>query len=838
MQRHDPRDQIDQARAKHFAWRFVRPGDSDGIADLLRAMEAEEEGATRAPRPLLPAPASDAQAARLREKMRAACRALSLGVAEAWAIADEEGSARATKRLLSRADRLGIALEGMGAHPAEAVRLVRLVVRHASKMTRRQRERASYVTAAMPLAHPETADLLVEIARAADRATAGALMDDDAWSDDVGDVDALVARLADVIDDGPIDASRVVAVDMLARLERRAATVLALRRALRQPSFAVRSHALHALAHATPCAVAPDDLVLVLRDMVTNAPPDVLAGGEEPGVQEDLEEDERMMADGVIAALAHVQPAEAEEALLDSIDAEHDAGWLDAGWATEALAAAFPETAAAMVDHWLKCARSYERVRALPALERLPAQLALPRLRLAASDPALAVRDGARRQWLRRFDTACPVGAESALGAELLERAPSDRFAARLAVMQGRVSEARRAMARALLTEAPDPEALVLLLQLVADDSEPGHEPATPLASREREREEALAPRVVERFGAIGVRGVCAIARRFPEPESFGWMRRLGDLVERGIIAREHADPVRALAARQVSSDEAGRVDDALRVLALLGSPPELLERVLALALDDEIGASEARGLVISWPDRAIDTRLASEMALALAGRDWTRLRYAAWMALDRGAPAARVIAQRVLEVAERDSEAVDAAVECARRLRDAGVLDEAWVLAALARPASPIFAVAARAWRRDPGVRASLESAMASNARGGASAVQAAISLLHGEPGLSPRDRRLGAVLASAAAPQRAELVAAMCMHGAPLAVVGSHLAELLVSSDPNVSGALIGIAEWLKSSRARALLRTVLPRVVDLELRSDIEDALATHDSYRALR
>jgi len=145
---------------------------------------------------------------------------------------------------------------------------------------------------------------------------------------------------------------------------------------------------------------------------------------------------------------------------------------------------------------------------------------------------------------------------------------------------------------------------------------------------------------------------------------------------------------------------------------------------------------------------------------------------------------------------------------------------------------------VAARAWRRDPGVRASLESAMASNARGGASAVQAAISLLHGEPGLSPRDRRLGAVLASAAPPLRAELVHAMCMHGAPLAIVGTHLEELLVSSDPNVSGALIGIAVWLKSSKARSLLRSVLPRVVDLELRADIEDGLATHDSYRALR
>jgi hypothetical protein len=830
MQRHDPRDQIDPTRAKHFAWRFVQPGDNDRIAELLGAMEVDEQSAIRVDRPLLPVLASEAQLERAREKTRAACMALAVGVAEAWAIADEEGSARATKRLLGRADRLGIAIGGMEAHPAESVRLLRLVVRHGSRMTRRQRERASYVAAAMPLDHPETADLLVEIARAADRATASALLEDDAWSAEVGDIDALVARLADVIDEGPTDEARAVAVDLLARLERRPATVTALRRALRQPNFAVRSHSLHALATASPCAVSPDDLVLVLRDLIANPPPDLLADGDDPGLEEQREEDERMMADGVIAALAHVQPAEAEETLLDLIDAEHDIGWLDAGWATEALAAAFPETAAAMVDHWLKCARSYERVRALAALERLPAQLALPRLRLAASDPALPVRDGARRQWLRRFDSACPVGAESALGAELLERPPSDRFAARLAVMQGRVSEARRAMARALLAEAPDPEALVLLLQLVADDSEPAADPAA--------REEALAPKVVERFGAIGVRGVCSIAKRFPEPESFGWMRRLGDLVERGLIAREHADPVRALAARQVSSDDAGRVDDALRVLALLGAPPELLERVLALSLEDEIGASEARGLVISWPDRAIDARLASEMALALAGRDWTRLRYAAWMALDRGAPAARVIAQRVLEVAERDSEAVDAAVECARRLRDAGVLDEAWVLAALARPASPIFSVAARAWRRDPGVRASLESAMASNARGGASAVQAAISLLHGEPGLNPRDRRLGAVLTSAAAPQRAELVHAMCMHGAPLAVVGPHLEELLVSSDPNVSGALIGIAVWLKSSKARALLRTVLPRVVDLDLRADIEDALATHDSYRAVR
>jgi hypothetical protein len=315
-------------------------------------------------------------------------------------------------------------------------------------------------------------------------------------------------------------------------------------------------------------------------------------------------------------------------------------------------------------------------------------------------------------------------------------------------------------------------------------------------------------------------------------------MRRLGDLLERGVIARDDAGPVRDLAARQVGSDDAGRVDDALRVLAIAGAPVDLLDRVLALALDDDLGSSQARGIVVGWPDRTIDARLASEMAMALASREWERLRHAAWMALERSAPAARVIAQRVLEVAERDPDAVDAAVECARGLREAGALDRDWALAALSRPASPIFSVAAKAWRRDAGVRTALESALASPARAGASAVQAAIALLQSEPVLNPRDRRLATVLESAGPPHRAELVHVMCVQGAPLAAVSVHLEELLVSADPHVSGALVGVSAWLRSAKAKALLRSVLPRVVDVELRVDIEDGLAAHDSYRALR
>jgi hypothetical protein len=199
-------------------------------------------------------------------------------------------------------------------------------------------------------------------------------------------------------------------------------------------------------------------------------------------------------------------------------------------------------------------------------------------------------------------------------------------------------------------------------------------------------------------------------------------------------------------------------------------------------------------------------------------------------MALERGAPAAKVIAQRVLEVAETEPEAAEAAVECARHLRAVGALDDAWALGVLAHPDRLLFVVAARAWAGAGAVRPALEAALSSSAREGSSAVEAALALLRGEPHLNPRDRRLMAILDLAAPPERAELVYAMCVYGAPHGLVARHLEELLVSADPNVTSALVGVALWLKSPRARALLRAVLPRISDIELRADIEDVLGT--------
>jgi hypothetical protein len=912
------RDEIDATLAKHFAWTFVRP--EEGAKALERVRIAQEaasaasgergrdpvggstglaaDGIDRAPTgpgelhgerhdersgdgggagPSSAFPAhlpsrqdadgGDSSRTKARVKARLGCRALAESVAEAWRQhlarpEDERACLQAVKRILLRADRLGVELLEMQHSPLEAVRMLRLFVRCGPKMTRRQRERSANVASLVPLDHPEAAELLVDVARAGDRVMADALLADDEWLPDVGearDVEALAARLADVVDDGPTHACRVIAVELIARLEACAKVPSALRRALALPSFAVRAQALHALATARPCAVEPRDLVQVLRDLVTHAVPDSLSDDEH-------EENERVFAEAVLIALERLKPAgagvgpsgspapgrewdDAAEAFLDWIDAEHDAVWLDAGWATEALAIAFPEAGAAMVDYWLKCSRAYDRAKALAALERLPVDLARPRLELAASDPAPSVRELARQKWLRRFGTACPGDAQGLVGIELLAGPPSDRFAARLVVMQGRVAEARSAMARAVLAEAPDPEALVLLLQFAGDDlvsseplaPHPRHASTSDPPGQDSARDPRSDPRkgkdwaasIATGFGALGAEGLCALAARFPEPESFGWLRRLGDLVVSGAIAREHGEPLRALAARHVASEDAAIIDDALRLLSLVGAPPELLDRALGLALDADLASSAARELILAWPGRAVDRRLASEMALALAERDWARVQCAASVALGRGAPAALVIAQRVLEVAEDDEGAVDAAVECAHRLRALGALDEAWALAALGRPASPIFTVAARVWRRSGAVRGALEAALASPARHGVSRAEAAISLLWGDPPLSPRDRRLPAVLVAAPPVERAELVHAMCIQGAPLGLIAPHLEALLTSSDPGVAHALIGIAHWLRSPKGQALLRAALPRVTDEELKADIEGEIGARSA-----
>jgi len=240
-------DRLDTALAKYFAWCSVPPGGMVDVAERLRRAR-EDQAAYGEPSGLV-SPAQPVDAELRAERAVSLCSDLAGAVADAWALIDVEASLVATRRLLSRADRLGPDVYAMEAHPTEAVRLLRLLVRHGAKLTRRQRERAAALTERMPLAHPEVIELFVEVARGGDRTIAHALLSDE--DAEFGDEGLLVARLVDVLDAASTHASRALAIDVLRRVKSRQAATASLRRALHLPSFAVRARALHALSR--PC---------------------------------------------------------------------------------------------------------------------------------------------------------------------------------------------------------------------------------------------------------------------------------------------------------------------------------------------------------------------------------------------------------------------------------------------------------------------------------------------------------------------------------------------------------------------------------------------------------
>jgi hypothetical protein len=77
------------------------------------------------------------------------------------------------------------------------------------------------------------------------------------------------------------------------------------------------------------------------------------------------------------------------------------------------------------------------------------------------------------------------------------------------------------------------------------------------------------------------------------------------------------------------------------------------------------------------------------------------------------------------------------------------------------------------------------------------------------------------------------------MCVRGAGFAAVAPHLDALLTSADPCVTEQMQGVLAWLKSPKLEPMLRQLLSRVVDADLRTEIEEQLGeTPPSYWAER
>jgi hypothetical protein len=825
-------DELDDRRARKYVWKTVKPGepvelpedpsgDDDPAEEQASFADAEEAEAN--------AERAGGDLDELRREAFAACEILAAGVDRAFAIPEAAQQAQAVTALLGRASEMGASLAAMQHHPMQSARLLRLATRHFARLPQSAREHAQGSSIWLDYTHSECAEVIIEAARTGNRTIADSLYMA------IGGARKMCfprppdfsRRLAEIVDQGPTWMSRIIALIWLEIGGGREAAP-ALRRALRLPHLSVRWNALSALRHRCPEALTAEDVLFLLDDAVIHPPP-------HNSPDEEVSRAACYYPEELARAVARVRPLGGEAPLRRMVEGscvhvDHERGGLDPGWALSVLAASYPALALPLVDRWLGCVDGERRLWAVQAAARLPDEEAWPRLLSAAADGAPYIAECARHHWLARRGQPCPVDDLAGLPAGLCEGAPNDRLCSRLLVLRGRSREAQEAMVEVLLGEAPDPEALALLIFALADDGIRGYRrPGLPKDRKEWGKV------LIDRFGMPAVQGLCALAARYPVGR-YGWLSAMEDLVENGVITGPALPLVQAAAVHRLAVGSGHGEFNALallrKTLGPCGAPPEAFERVWRTAMDmaaPDYVRSTAASVLAAWPEDArLDSDVPVEMEAALSARDLPRFSRLAAIALPRKIPRALSIAERALR--EHASEApeevaVEALRVCAAGLRGADRLSEAWLLSALAQPGSAGFTVAARSsWRTaTPAVRRALRRALSKTAEDSAAAAESAIALLHLQE-ISVRHPRLAALCARAPLEARSKLIADLLFLRAPLSHLWAPLAELLTSADPEVTKTLRDRVCFLHRRRCRAQALEILPRIVDEDIRASI--------------
>ena len=854
--RGDHHDELDRQRALRFAWRVAPPGqiaklsaedveDASAPASVASAStgESEKDGGVRGEPTAAPDPSAAHVAEQLRREAAADCSELAGRIDFAWALPFCELQAVATARLARRANALSLRLCALS--PLPSVRLARLFVRHFARLPHAAKTAASDACLWLQLTHPETTDLLVEIAEAGNLKLALRLFMEEDSLELVPCREDLGVRLGRILDgDATNPSSCVIALDWLAVFGASGA-VPAVRRALRARHLGVRARALQILLEdpAEPLSVA--DVLFLLDDLLAHPPPvrDLFADSDD----EDSEEARRTYADGLVAAVRRLRPAGGDDLLerLASDESELvDDEDLGAGWAIQALAAGYAERALPFIDYALGVASVGKRIEAMNAIAELDVKDARARLLVAMDDGAAEVAQRARAIWEEKTGEAPPAPSDAWWrpvtddGDERAERGKeeaydrgTDRFLARLIVLRGERSEARHRLARVLLKAAPDREALALLTFALADDQLWRSYSATGLPNGLKSWSKLL----LRRFGAPAIGSLCALAARFPYRWTEDWFEVLGSLLRDGTIRVRDSAPIRAMAVRHVASDDWVRETAAIAILRKTGIPSELVERMWSIAITDdewEPGRVDAAAILTAWRDAGeLDRALVAEMDRAFAARDFQHLTRAAAIAFGRKARAAIGAAEKILEQADvqgtSEESCVEALVTCARGLRDVGRLSGDWIDDALAHPESRRFATATRMLGLDPAPslsasqRRALVRALASPARGGAASAEAASALVVARRRV-PRDV-LEAILARAPLRARVDLIARLCDLGSHPSLVARNLPALLTTTDIEVSAAMADAISAFQGFKR--VLRDALPRVADSGLRAAIE-------------
>lgn len=829
-------DKLDPRRAAAFAWRFTRPDEETDWPEEVQPEAqaepvAENEGGEAGRGDATPPDASSRSA---EGEARDGCAAVAAELEEIRRVTEAEQVAGLAPRasLLRHASELGRELCTLESYPWQSARLHRLA-RHCGYLLDANREDA-WESPRRWYSDPRLRELWLEVTRAGALASLAGLMlaiSDGRWAA-VARFPGAIARVAQTINDGPSQIARGIAVDASTRMGQ-SATVRALRRALRTPHFSLRYRALEELEQNFPDQLQAADVVFLLEDAVIHAPPD-----SSGGMWSKRERASIYLPQMLASAVARLRPAGAIEPLVRLVEGRCVRRWslspsLGEAWALDVLATVFPEVAAPLIDRRLRHVAREQRELAAAAAGRLPDALARPRLLVAAADAVPDVAERAQAIWRERYGASCLFDLMSGIEIALLAGPPSEQMRARMSVLRSAPLETRAELAEVLLGEAPDPEALVLLLFAAADSRiwERRLRPGLP------EYRQTFCRALLERFGAHGAEGLLALEARYPEGD-MGWLHTLAELAADGAIPEAAHPGLGAAAARRCARSDEKPDHDALAILAHVGPPPELCDRLWRMACDPA-ESSYRRDVVVRALARLpaeggqLDEAVQAEMETALAVPDLPRFARAAAVGFGRKLSAAIELTERAVgelgPARPEEFRVITALATCVEALAAAGRLPDTLLREALGRPGTYLCAAAVRHVRRRQflGPDADALVALVAGADPVCAAEAACVLLGHGLIG--PEHARLFSIAARAPKALRAELINSLRFRGASWSALWPLLEPLLGSGDQDVVEPLLHLAHEFDREGLPEKLRAHLPWVQDPELRTAIVDIFA---------
>lgn len=731
-----PTDDLDHKKLRLVRWTFAAdPHDAE------RALE---------PRP---APNPDWAARRKQreegERFESEFRA---ELARVLALPEPE-RAPAVKGLLKRVEKAGLAAAWLSSDPAGVIQLLRLLVayrRHLGKPP----VMLTFAVQWESLREQEGFEaLLLELVRADDPQWLDTLsfLHDDELDDLHQSAPGLGAELAALLaDPSSTPGMRQTALDLLRRGDW-PAQADAVRPMLREEGTQLRSLALNALRNWD--ALTADDLCFLLQDLAERP----LEPKDPMGVDGDFWEE--VLLEGI----AERRPPRGPELLEPFLDDRiRGAGgiYLGDGWALKTLAAAYPEQSLARVDARLDDWSGYDRQKGLDAVARLPREHALPRLARCANDPIPKLARSARDLHLEL--SGSPLPASPPLLLDLLDDAQRAALGAKLSIALQPEDEPRKLLLEKLWNDRAQatPGEALLLLFLFCD----GH-----LVYSTFEHGLRLPESVAElypRGGTLLVRGVLALARRFPEcSEVFQLARQLSES-----LTAEQRALAQAFVA-ELLADPDPRRDPDLGWVNLFGLPSQAWPHAYARMIASGWRAYFTALSELDAPE--LDLRIAEDLRAYRPGDAGS------WAVLSLGverqhAQALALAKQRVEQTTDPAEIHQLADPRLLGKLYASAGLDRAQLDAELDAPDSPRFLLGLRSHREEsdsPRLKRALWAALTSahlDSRARLGALLALVSVAKGQ--LRPSDPRVRTALSRLSAEDRVTFLGMLLVHQLPL--------------------------------------------------------------------